>query len=56
MSLGRWFTAGFDSECNGCGDRICEGEQARADGDGGYLCENCGEAPEDSEWENLGIY
>jgi hypothetical protein len=48
--LGPWFTAGFDSDCDGtsddCEGTILEGEQARADGEGGYLCRACGEEAE----------
>ncbi len=41
---GPWFTAGYDSDCDGeCGGRILEGEQCRADGMGGWLCSACGE-------------
>lgn len=40
---GPWFPARFDSECDGCGDPIDEGDQIRADGEGGYVCEGCGE-------------
>ena len=39
---GPWVTAGFDSDCDGCGGGICEGMQIRADGMGGWLCEVCG--------------
>ena len=37
--LGPWFIATFDSECDGeCGGFIQEGDDARSDGDGGWLC------------------
>lgn len=40
---GPWFTASFDSDCDGpCGGQIDEGEHARSDGEGGWLCELCG--------------
>lgn len=43
---GPWFVAGFDSECDGenpdC-DQIWEGDQARSDGAGGWLCSTCGQ-------------
>lgn len=46
--LGPWVTAAFDGDCDGtsCGGRIVEGEQIRADGEGGWLCEPCGEDAE----------
>ena len=40
---GPWFTAGYDSSCAGCGDGILAGDKIRADGQGGYLCESCGQ-------------
>ena len=40
---GPWFTAGYSGECDGCGDRIEEGDRIRADGMGGWVCEECGE-------------
>jgi hypothetical protein len=40
---GPWFRAGYDAECDGmCGGSILEGDQIRADGTGGWLCEDCG--------------
>jgi len=44
VRYGPWFTARFDSECGGpCGGEIEEGDQCRSDGEGGWLCEDCGE-------------
>ena len=40
---GPWFPARFDSECDECGDPIDEGDEIRADGEGGYACKGCGE-------------
>jgi hypothetical protein len=40
---GPWFAARFDSECDDCGGDITEGDRIRADGEGGYVCESCGE-------------
>lgn len=42
--LGPWVTAAFDSECDGdmCGVQILEGDEIRADGEGGWLCKDCG--------------
>lgn len=48
--LGPWVTATFDSDCDAdevCGRSILEGEQTRADGMGGWLCEDCGKSAED---------
>lgn len=42
MVFGRWFTASFDSDCADCGRFIFEGDQIRSDGDGGWLCTECG--------------
>lgn len=40
---GPWFTARFDSDCAGpCGSEIQAGDDIRADGEGGYLCRDCG--------------
>jgi hypothetical protein len=39
---GPWFTAARHGECDGCGDGIFPGDEIRADGDGGYLCRQCG--------------
>jgi hypothetical protein len=41
---GPWFTASRSSECAGCWDVIDEGDRIRADGEGRYLCEDCGDA------------
>lgn len=41
--LGPWFRAGYDADCDGtCGGSITEGEEIRADGQGGWLCSDCG--------------
>jgi hypothetical protein len=40
---GSWFPASFPGECDGCGGHIDEGDQIRSDGEGGWLCEECGE-------------
>ena len=44
---GPWFPARFDSECDECGTPIDAGDTIRADGEGGYVCEPCGEDLED---------
>lgn len=41
---GPWIEARFDSECDGCGDLIEAGDRIRADGSGGWLCQECGES------------
>lgn len=41
--MGPWFEARYDSDCDSCGCRIFEGDRIRADGYGGYVCEECGE-------------
>jgi hypothetical protein len=42
--LGPWFTAQYDGTCSeGC--PIEAGDQIRADGEGGWLCETCGITP-----------
>lgn len=44
--FGPWFTAGFDSDCDECGGPIDEGDRIRSDGEGGWLCEECGDDDE----------
>ena len=41
--LGPTFTARYAGICAGCGDQFDAGDQIRADGAGGYLCDDCGE-------------
>jgi hypothetical protein len=40
---GPWFVAQFPGTCGTCSERIKPGEMIRADGDGAYLCEDCGD-------------
>lgn len=41
---GPWFGATYDGECDGCGNSVSEGDQIRADGQGGWECEEwCGQ-------------
>lgn len=41
---GPWFGASYESDCDGCGNRVFEGDQIRADGQGGWECEEwCGQ-------------
>lgn len=51
--LGPWFTAMHESDCAGCGGEIMAGDEIRADGEGGWLCTECGseaEAERDGPW------
>ena len=41
--FGPWFEAQYDGECAGCWGAIDSGDRIRADGSGGYLCDDCGE-------------
>jgi hypothetical protein len=41
--LGPWFAARLAGRCAGCRAGVAEGDRIRADGQGGYLCEPCGE-------------
>src|SRR5688500_5270820 len=43
---GPWFSAKYASECAGCCGAICEGDTIRANGQGGYECEDCAEEVE----------
>jgi hypothetical protein len=38
---GPWFYASFESDCDGCGEPLYEGDLIRADGDGGYEGQDC---------------
>lgn len=40
MSKGRWFLAAFEGDCT-WGDTIEEGDEIRADGDGGWEHREC---------------
>jgi len=40
---GPWFGAMYDGKCASCEDSIFEGDRIRADGEGGYECEDCGD-------------
>lgn len=42
MSAGPWFLASYPGECS-WGDEIEEGEEIRADGDGGWEHRDCAE-------------
>lgn len=39
---GPWFGAQFGGYCGSCADQLYEGDRIRADGHGGYECEDCG--------------
>ncbi|HEX5705632.1 MAG TPA: hypothetical protein VFX97_20705 [Pyrinomonadaceae bacterium] len=43
ITRGPWVLAAFDGECDGtCGGSILEGGEIRANGEGGWLCGDCG--------------
>lgn len=44
---GPWFGAMYDGTCSDCDGAIFEGDRIRADGQGGYECEDCGDVPGD---------
>jgi hypothetical protein len=39
-----WFRASWPGRCSGCRGPIRIGDKIRADGNGGYVCEDCGAA------------
>lgn len=49
---GPWFEARLDGHCDGagCSRSIRKGDQIRSDGYGGWLCDTCGELP-DEGWD-----
>lgn len=44
-----WITASFGGICTGCETKIVEGDEIQADGDGGWLCRDCGTGDDDTE-------
>lgn len=42
-----WFVAASYGACANCGEDIVPDDIVRANGDGGYLCEECGYREED---------
>jgi len=53
---GPWFTATYDQDCDGCGDRISEGDTIRADGEGGWEGQECcGDDEDDHGFERHGV-
>lgn len=42
---GPWFSAEYNGRCDGCFGPIGEGDWIRANGEGGYECEDCDEDP-----------
>lgn len=38
---GAWFIAACDGDCHGCGREFGEGDEIRADGDGGFEARAC---------------
>jgi hypothetical protein len=47
MTLGCWFVAAYNGSCAECGEDIGPDDEIRADGEGGYLCRECGDEAED---------
>jgi hypothetical protein len=45
--LGCWFVAAYHGDCAECGEDIDPDDEIRSDGEGGYLCRECGEEAED---------
>lgn len=43
-TYGPWFDAAYYGECASCLEITNPGDRIRADTQGGYLCEECGEA------------
>jgi hypothetical protein len=41
-AFGPWFPARFPGRCSDCDKRTGPEDRIRADGEGGYLCEDCG--------------
>jgi hypothetical protein len=39
---GPWFIAAYDGDCSGCGADFEDGDEIRADGEGGWLARCCG--------------
>jgi len=39
---GGWFEARYEGRCSHCGFPIEPGEAIRSDGEGGWLCSDCG--------------
>ena len=42
--FGPWFQARYDGECDNCGYEFQAGDSIRSDGNGGWLCGECGMA------------
>ena len=43
--FGPWFDARLHGRCAGCVEPIVPGDRIRADGEGSYLCDSCGDPP-----------
>jgi len=43
-SLGPFFAAAYPGRCSDCDGYFGDGDRIRADGEGGYLCTDCGGA------------
>lgn len=47
---GRWFRSSYDGDCDVCGAAMFEGDEIRADGEGGWQGQECcGQAQDDGE-------
>lgn len=51
--LGPWITSAYAGNCADCGSRYPEGTEIRADGDGGWLADCCGNQPEPAREQSL---
>lgn len=45
---GAWFISACDGDCHGCGREFGEGDEIRADGDGGFEARRC--CGNDARW------
>jgi hypothetical protein len=53
QEFGPWFPAAYEGDCAGCDGAIEPGDRIRADGQGSWLCEDCGDQPADDVRELL---
>lgn len=58
VQTGPWFQARRNGECDGCGGEVMTGDVIRPDGEGGWLCRECGHDEEAvvSLPEDLGLW
>jgi hypothetical protein len=57
-TMGPWFQARRNGECDECEGEIMTGDTIRSDGEGGWLCRECGHDEEAvvSTPEDLGLW